>query len=121
MCNMFVKCLRDCKKFISGDKAILREILHADKGNFRFRYSLAHAIVKPGKATLPHKLKSSEVYYILSGRGTMHIDKQSQAVSKDCAIYIPPNKSQYIKNTGKRDFIFLCIVDPAWRKEDEKV
>jgi len=38
---MFIKKLKDCPKFISGDKAILRELLHAKKGRFKFRYSLA--------------------------------------------------------------------------------
>jgi mannose-6-phosphate isomerase-like protein (cupin superfamily) len=37
------------------------------------------------------------------------------------AIYIPPNAKQYIRNTGSSDLKFICIVDPAWRKEDEAV
>jgi mannose-6-phosphate isomerase-like protein (cupin superfamily) len=28
---------------------------------------------------------------------------------------------QYIENTGVSVLKFLCIVDPAWRKEDEEV
>jgi len=51
----------------------------------------------------------------------MHVDDASQHVSKDHAIYIPPMSKQYIENTGKSDLKFLCIVDPAWRKEDEIV
>ncbi|MDD5561983.1 MAG: cupin domain-containing protein [Candidatus Omnitrophica bacterium] len=118
---MFIKKLEDCPKFISGDKAILRELLHADKGKFKFRYSLAHAVVKPGKTTNPHKLKTSEVYYILKGSGLMYIDKKTAKVNSGCAIYIPPSSTQYIKNTGKANLEFLCIVDPAWRKEDEEI
>lgn len=116
-----IRRLSRCKKFISGDGAILRELLHKDKGDFKFHYSLAHAIVKPGQSTRPHRLKTSEVYYILQGSGLMHIDKKASRVSKDCVVYISPHSIQYIKNTGKSDLIFLCIVDPAWRKKDEKV
>jgi len=118
---MFIKKLKDCSKFISGDNAILRELLHADKGNFKFRYSLAHAVVKPGKITTPHKLKTTEVYYIVKGSGLMHIDKKASKVTSGCVIYIPPRSTQYIKNTGKSNLEFLCIVDPAWRKEDEEI
>ena len=62
---MFIKDLNDCEEFIAGDNSILRELLHPDKADLSVRYSLAHAIVKPGKTSRSHKLKTSEVYYIL--------------------------------------------------------
>jgi len=118
---MFIKKLKDCPKFISGDEAILRELLHTKKGNFKFRYSLAHAIMKPAKATKPHRLRTCEVYYILEGFGLMHVDGETAKVNSGCAIYVPPRAVQYLKNTGNSDLAFLCIVDPAWRKEDEEI
>lgn len=118
---MIIRRLNKCKKFISRDNAILRELLHPAKGDFRFRYSLAHAVVKPGKDTRPHVLKTTEVYYILKGCGLMYVDKEASRVSSGCAVYIPPHSTQHIRNTGKSDLVFLCIVDPAWRKEDEEV
>jgi mannose-6-phosphate isomerase-like protein (cupin superfamily) len=118
---MFIKNLKNCRKFIAGDSSVLREILNARKGDFSFGYSLAHAIVKPGKTTKPHKLKTSEVYYVLEGRGKMHIDKETGKVQAGDAIYIPPRCLQYIENTGKSDLIFLCIVDPAWCLLDEEI
>ena len=118
---MFIKDLKDCEEFIAGDNTILRELLHPDKADLNLRYSLAHAIVKPGDTSQPHKLKTSEVYYILEGEGEMHIDDGVEKVSPSQAIYIPPHAKQYIKNTGNSNLIFLCIVDPAWRVEDEEV
>ena len=118
---MFVINLQDCPEFISGDRIKLRELLHRDKGDFSFGYSLAHAKLPAGKATAPHRLKTSEVYYILKGKGIMHIDKEQRRVSSGDAVYIPPRSKQYIKNTGKRALEFLCIVDPAWKKEDEEI
>ena len=118
---MFVKCLKDCKEFIAGDDSILREILHPEKADISVGYSLAHAKVAVGQKTKPHKLKSSEVYYVTEGQGLMHIDQDSFEVGPECAIYIPPNAVQYIENTGNSDLKFLCIVDPAWRQEDEEV
>jgi mannose-6-phosphate isomerase-like protein (cupin superfamily) len=57
----------------------------------------------------------------MSGNGLMHIDKESFKVGPDCAVYIRPHAAQYIENTSDSDLIFLCIVDPAWREEDEEV
>lgn len=118
---MFIKDLKTCEEFIAGDNSILRELLHPSKADLKIRYSLAHAVVKPGEETRPHKLKTSEVYYILEGEGIMYIDNERSEIHPGQAIYIPPNALQYIKNKGKKDLKFLCIVDPAWRKEDEKV
>jgi mannose-6-phosphate isomerase-like protein (cupin superfamily) len=118
---MFVKYLKDCREFVAGDDSILREILHPEKTDVLTCYSLAHAKVEVGQKTKPHKLKSSEVYYVITGQGLMHIDKESFKVGPDCTIYIPPDAVQHIENTGSSDLEFLCIVDPAWRPEDEEV
>ena len=118
---MFTKDLKDCDEFIAGDNTILRELLHPDKADLKLRYSLAHAIVKPGDTSTPHKLKTSEVYYILEGEGIMHIDDEEQQVAPGQTVYIPPHAKQYIHNSGNIDLKFLCIVDPAWRVEDEEV
>lgn len=118
---MFVKRLKDCPEFTGGDGSTLRELLHPEKAELQIHYSLARAKVAKGKKTLPHKLKSSEVYYITAGSGLMHINEETFEVGADSAIYIPPGARQYIENTGKADLKFLCIVDPAWREEDEQV
>ena len=118
---MFVVDLTDCPEFEAGDHTLLRELLHPAKADLLLRYSLAHAIVRRGQSSLPHRLKTSEVYFILEGRGTMHIDNETRAVGPQQTVYIPPGGLQYIENTGESDLTFLCIVDPAWRAEDEEV
>ncbi len=118
---MFVRRLKDCEEFVAGDGSILRELLHPEKAAVTIRYSLAHAKVPPGKTTRPHRLKTTEVYYILRGRGRMHIDEEVAPVSAGCAIYIPPQSVQSLENTGPADLLFLCIVDPAWREADEEI
>jgi mannose-6-phosphate isomerase-like protein (cupin superfamily) len=118
---MLVQNLKDCQEFIAGDNTILRELLHPDKQPLALRYSLAHATLPVGKTSQPHSLTTSEVYYILSGQGEMHIDDQTQIVSSGDAVYIPPNTRQFIRNCSVEPLVFICIVDPAWRKEDETV
>lgn len=51
----------------------------------------------------------------------MHIDAESSEVVAGSAVYIPPRSIQHIENTGTQDLVFLCIVDPAWRAQDEEV
>src|SRR5690554_4910426 len=118
---MFVKNISDCEEFIAGDNTILREILHPAKTDLALRYSLAHAIVKPGNTSRPHRLKTSEVYYIIEGQAIMTIDDEEKKVGPGDTICIPPQAVQYIQNTGKNNLVFICIVDPAWRVEDEEI
>lgn len=118
---MLVRKLHDCDEFTAGDKTLLRELFHPDKQAIALRYSLAHAIVPAGQTSIPHALTTSEVYYILSGMGDMTIDGETQRVEPGDAVYIPPNARQYIHNRGEEPLVFICIVDPAWQKEDETV
>lgn len=118
---MFIKDFKNCEEFIAGDNTILRELLHSSKANLEINYSIAIAILKPGKISHPHRLKSCEVYYILEGEGIMHIDDESAKVHSGQVIYIPRHSKQCIKNTGAKDLKFLCIVEPAWKKEDEEI
>jgi mannose-6-phosphate isomerase-like protein (cupin superfamily) len=118
---MLVISLNDCTEFVAGDNTILREILHPDKQGLHFRYSLAHAVVKPGEVSLPHRLATSEVYYILEGTGIMQVDDKKAEVGPGSTVYIPPHSVQSIRNTGRTDLKFLCMVDPAWRAVDEEV
>lgn len=119
---MRIRRLRQCHEIVAGDNTRLRELLHPDRDYpFGGRYSLAHATVEPGSITLKHRLASDEVYYILSGNGEMHVDEQSSLVEPGDVVEIPPRSVQWIHNTGDTDLVFLCLVDPAWREEDEEI
>jgi mannose-6-phosphate isomerase-like protein (cupin superfamily) len=118
---MLIRSLASCGQFIAGDGTRLRELLHGSKDQLALRYSLAEARLSAGETSQWHRLKTSEVYYILSGRGRMEIDRESCEVSAGDAVYIPPHAAQRISNTGREDLTFLCIVDPAWRPEDEEI
>jgi mannose-6-phosphate isomerase-like protein (cupin superfamily) len=118
---MLVQKLKQCEMFVAGDNTQLRELLHPDKQSVALRYSLAHAVVPAGKTSIDHSLATSEVYYILSGRGVMHIDDETRAVEPGDAIYIPPNSRQFIHNPEPEPLMFICIVDPAWQAADETV
>src|SRR3990167_7852506 len=84
---MYIQDLQNCNEIIAGDDSVLRELLHPDKAEVAFRYSLAHAMVKSGPSSKPHKLKTSEVYYILEGEGIIHINDESAKVRSGQAVY----------------------------------
>ena len=118
---MFIRKLKECEEFIAGDNTILRELFNPLKDDIDLRYSLAHAIVKPGDTTYRHSLKTSEVYYIMQGIGKMQIDNECETIKAGETLYIPPLAVQSITNIGTENLVFLAIVDPAWKPEDEEV
>jgi mannose-6-phosphate isomerase-like protein (cupin superfamily) len=118
---MLVKSRAQSQEILAGDHTLLRELLHPARDAAEIRYSLAHAQIRPGTSSLPHRLATSEVYYFISGNGRMHVGECTTAVGPDLAVYVPPRTTQYVENTGGEDLVFLCIVDPAWRSEDEEV
>ena len=119
---MLIRKLTQSTEITAGDGTRLRELLHPGRDyDFSANYSLAHAVLPPGAASLKHRLKSSEVYYILSGKGRMHINEESARVETGDAIDIPPGSTQWIENDSDESLAFLCIVDPAWQAEDEEI
>ncbi len=118
---MLVKRFDDCKEIIAGDNTVLRETLSGLNDSVACRYSLAHARLAPGKKSLRHALKTTEVYFIIKGIGKVYIGEEVKTVGERDTIYIPPESIQYIENVGNEDLEFICIVDPAWRTEDEMV
>ena len=118
---MLIIDVNACPPFVAGDETLLREVLHTDRDNAALPYSQAHAALSPGKRSLAHRLRGSEVYYVLQGQGKMHIDGESGEVRAGHVVYVPPGATQFIENTGDDELAFLCIVHPAWRAEDEDV
>jgi mannose-6-phosphate isomerase-like protein (cupin superfamily) len=102
--------LADRPEFLAGDHTVLRELLHPTKQPVALGYSLAHGTLAPGARSKWHRLASSEVYYIVAGRGRLTVDASVVAVEPGSVVY-----------SGPTDIEFLCVVDPAWRPEDEQV
>ncbi len=118
---MIVKRKSEIREIIAGDGSMLREILHPDKDDVKISYSVALARVGIGKKTLWHKLDGYEIYHIIRGMGKMFIDDETEIVSEGDTVVIPPDAKQRIENIGNSDLVFLCIVEPPWKKENEKI
>lgn len=118
---MLKRILSECQEFVAGDDTVLRELLHPAKQAVELGYSLAHGILAPGRRSKRHRLASSEVYYFLAGEGTFTVDGRSCLVEAGSVVYVPPGGTQSLENTGPVEMTFLCLVEPAWRAEDEDV
>lgn len=113
--------LSDCMEFLAGDHTSLRELLHPSKRDLKLGYSLAHGRLAPGRRSKWHRLVSSEVYYFLAGTGLFSIDRETRPICTGSVVYVPPQAAQSLSNTGTEEIEFLCLVDPAWRPEDEEI
>ena len=118
---MLIKRLPNCEEITAGDGTHLRELLHPARDATAVRYSLAVARLVPGARSKAHRLASTEVYYFVRGSGIMHIGDEVGAVASGDAVYNPADSVQWLENNGEDELEFVCIVDPAWRREDERV
>jgi len=116
---MNTKKIEKIESFSAQEGTEIRQIFSLADTDNAIRYSLAHCTINPGKTSKPHIMKTSEVYYILEGKGIMHVDEEQKQVIKDESVFVPPNSRQYLENVGETDLVTLCIVDPAWKQEDE--
>ena len=119
--TMVKTSLADCPEFLAGDHTVLRELLHPAKADLRLSYSVAHGRLEAGKRSKWHRLASSEVYYFLAGAGVFIVDDRSVPVAPGTVVYVPPGAKQSLVNNGSTSLEFLCLVNPAWRSQDEEV
>ena len=119
---MLIKDIAKSTYFKAIDETTLCELIHPEKDNVKMDCSIAHAILAPDQSSLPHKLINSiEIYYILEGMGKIFINTESKLLKTGQSVYIPSNACQRIRNIGKTDLKFLCIVSPPWSEEDETI
>lgn len=120
---MIIRTVLTTKREVVMDGSHLCELFHPyrDPAQIPLGYSISHAFIGPGEYTCPHRLKnSSEVYYILSGTGRIHVGNDESAVSSGTMVYIPPGEVQSLENCGEDDLKFLVVVEPPWTDDDEE-
>ena len=108
--------------FIEGDEgAKIKQYFEPHNTSNGINYSIAQFSLESGKKTKLHKIKSSEIYYILEGNGKLKINSEKFELKKNDSAYVPPNSEQFLENIGSEILRFLCIVEPAWKPEDDKI
>jgi len=99
----------------------IKQYFHPHNTLNGINYSLAQFTLGPGKKSKIHQMSSSEIYYILEGTGNLTINEDKYSLEKNDSAYVPPNSKQFIENSGDVDLKFLCIVEPAWKADDETI
>jgi mannose-6-phosphate isomerase-like protein (cupin superfamily) len=63
--------------------------------------------LKPGSGIGLHEQKEDEIYYVLSGKGTMTLDGKSVDITPGTAVLTRTGSSHSLKQTGSEDLVIL--------------
>ena len=118
MAGMDVVNIEQAPPFTTKDGSEIRELL-AHRNSVIRNQSLAEARLPAGAATQPHfHPRAEEIYFLLEGRGRMHIEEELRDVGPGDAIAIPPGRRHQIINTGAVTLRFLCCCAPCYEHQD---
>lgn len=82
--------------------------------------SLAEEVLPPGRAVIAHHHnQTEEIYYILSGHGSMTVGDDKREVGAGDAVYIPRGHRHSLENTGSEPIKLLLVCGPAFSCDDE--
>lgn len=72
-----------------------------------FKYVFRKRVLHPGAAIGYHLQKEDEIYYVLSGTGTMQMNGKEFPVKAGDGILTRPGSSHGLKQTGKDDLVLI--------------
>ena len=100
---MIVRRPDETARFVTSDLSRVVEVFHPDREALPegMACSIAHARVAAGAATAPHTLATStEVYWVLSGRGRMHIGDETADIGPGEAVRRPDDLGEGLEQGG---------------------
>lgn len=118
---MFIRDIASSEEIVAGDNTLLKELFNPLKDRLELRYSFAVGRIQVGGISFLHRLTNSEVYFFLKGTAEITIDEEIAIVGASQVVYVPPDSTQQVKNVGSEELLFVCIVDPAWKADDEEI
>jgi len=90
---------------------VLRLVNPATTGSKNIGTSMCY--LNPGEEIMQHSHEYEEVYFILSGEGTMALDGETIHLEKNLSVYVPSNAKHGQKNDGQEPLIIHCSLSPA--------
>lgn len=87
----------------------------------KVNFSLGLFTIAPHSTWPATRFDISEVNYVIEGTAIITCNNATETVSKGSVIYIPKGEIRIIANTSDKPFIYICVVDPAWKPEYETV
>jgi mannose-6-phosphate isomerase-like protein (cupin superfamily) len=87
-------------------------------------FVMGHVTIYPGGEVPGHAHSQEEVYFIISGRGTIDLGGERTPVEAGSYVAIPPMQEHALRNTAKEDLVMLFCYAPKgivehWQKELE--
>jgi mannose-6-phosphate isomerase-like protein (cupin superfamily) len=99
----------------------LRVLMDTTEGG-QGHLSLAMESLGPGQHTTPHyHTDLEEIYYVVTGTGTMQIGAETRPVRAGDAILIPLHEVHCLRNTGDVTLDLLCPTSPPWCADDYRI
>lgn len=112
---------KDIPAYTTKDGSEIRELMHPLHHSCH-KQSLAEATVKPGCQTRLHRhQETEELYFMLSGKGTMTLGDEVFTVKSGDTVCIAPGTAHRIENTGQQDLVILCCCAPPYSHADTEL
>ena len=85
-------------------------------------FVMGHVTIYPEGSVPLHSHKQEEVYFIVSGEGSIVVDEEIRNVRTGDCVYLSPNSSHLLKNTSKDDMVMMFCYAPKtvaehWARE----
>ena len=81
--------------------------------------TLAIVYINPGEEIVLHYHEEEELYYIISGTGTVTLDDEVVPVGPGTAVYIAPNVVHGQRPTGNEPLYMVAVITPPFTPESK--
>ncbi|MCX6750601.1 MAG: cupin domain-containing protein [Candidatus Pacearchaeota archaeon] len=106
------------KPFTARDGAKVYELDSAGDRERR-RVGFAAGFLEPHKKAVKHYHNvSDEIYYVVSGNGTVQLNEDEKDVQRGSLIYVPKGTLHGLSNPEDTNLEILCVSFPEYKEED---
>ena len=77
--------------------------------------------LKPDGQQRPHRHEPEQIYYIISGRGLMSVDKETWEVVEGDCVLVPAGTVHSLRNTNDEMLRYFSAAAPAFSAEQLEV
>ena len=77
--------------------------------------TLAIVYINPGEEIVLHSHPEEELYYIISGTGTVTLDDEEHPVGPGSAVYIAGNRVHGQRPTGNEPLYMVAVITPPFQ------
>lgn len=109
---MFIGHLKDINKTdvkMDGVKNVSKQVPVGTKEGWKDNI-LRVFTIKPGGHTSRHSHDWEHVNYVISGEGTLAINREKNRFTAGTFAFVPPGTEHQFSNQSDKDFVMICIV-----------